>query len=293
MEKKKKIIILIIFFMFFSFKNFVYSNELGVKIFNALKNQIGSKFTDSFYNPKAEKIYVPFKKGNSSIIIYKLSLTVKNSPDKKIQLFIPVISLNNKLFFTPSIIDLNTGKDLTVLWNFKLRKPVNIPYLNEALIFKPDGNNCIKIAVFSDPECPFCRKFIPELINFVKKNNKFCLYLYDYPLSFHKHAEQWSKFLIALLNNVKLNQKINVLYDFYSIKDLNNFNNEILNIAKKYKISQEKLLKEVVLDKKTDEILEKFKKTGKDLKINETPSLFIDGKKVRINKFFDIVSILK
>ncbi len=51
-----------------------------------------------------------------------------------------------------------------------------------------DPHGKLKLAVFTDPECPYCRKFEHELANL--KGVK--VYSFLFPLSFHKHAKGWS-----------------------------------------------------------------------------------------------------
>jgi len=51
-----------------------------------------------------------------------------------------------------------------------------------------DPHGKLKLAVFTDPECPYCRKFEHELAKI--KGVK--VYSFLFPLSFHKHAKKWS-----------------------------------------------------------------------------------------------------
>lgn len=59
--------------------------------------------------------------------------------------------------------------------------------LDKAVI-SGDKNATLKLAVFTDPECPYCRKFEKELAQL--KGVK--VYSFLFPLSFHKDARRWS-----------------------------------------------------------------------------------------------------
>ena len=51
-----------------------------------------------------------------------------------------------------------------------------------------------KIVIFSDPLCPFCRDYLPDVIKYVKKNSDtMALYYYNFPLSIHPAAIPLSK----------------------------------------------------------------------------------------------------
>ena len=56
-----------------------------------------------------------------------------------------------------------------------------------------------KVAIFSDPLCPFCRKFVPEAITYMKKYpNDFAIYYYHFPLpALHPAAVTLTKAAIA------------------------------------------------------------------------------------------------
>ncbi len=51
-----------------------------------------------------------------------------------------------------------------------------------------DPKGKLKLAIFTDPECPYCRKFEHELASV--KGVK--VYSFLFPLSFHKHAKRWA-----------------------------------------------------------------------------------------------------
>ncbi len=86
------------------------------------------------------------------------------------------------------LIDSEAKKDLT---NARIealnRIDWNILPLEKAVV-SGDKNAKLKLAVFTDPECPYCRKFEKELANL----KGVTVYSFLFPLSFHKHAKRWS-----------------------------------------------------------------------------------------------------
>jgi len=55
-------------------------------------------------------------------------------------------------------------------------------YSKENLIYG-DANATHKIAIFSDPLCPFCKSFAPQALTYMKKYpKKFAVYYYHYPI---------------------------------------------------------------------------------------------------------------
>lgn len=70
--------------------------------------------------------------------------------------------------------------------------------LDQAIkVVKGDGSR--KIAVFSDPDCPYCRKLEPELA----KLENVTIYTFLYPLPFHKDAARKSKVVWCSADKVK------------------------------------------------------------------------------------------
>jgi len=72
-------------------------------------------------------------------------------------------------------------------------------YSKENLI-SGNANAKHKIAIFSDPLCPFCRKFVPEAIEYMKKYpEQFAVYYYHFPLpALHPASVTLTKAAIAL-----------------------------------------------------------------------------------------------
>lgn len=81
--------------------------------------------------------------------------------------------------FLGSVIDTKARKNITNERMAKLNevKFDNLPFENAIKFVK--GNGSRKLAVFSDPECPFCKKFEQELT----KVDNITVYIFPYPIA--------------------------------------------------------------------------------------------------------------
>lgn len=78
----------------------------------------------------------------------------------------------------------------------------NAFYLKENLV-SGEANATHKVAIFSDPLCPFCRRYVPEAISYMEKYPKtFALYYYHLPLAgLHPAAVTLTKAAIVAEQN--------------------------------------------------------------------------------------------
>ncbi|MDQ1263091.1 MAG: thiol:disulfide interchange protein DsbC [Campylobacterota bacterium] len=169
------------------------------------------------------------------------------------------------------IFSVNDKKDLkdfvSLTFKSEYYKKENLIYGNE--------NAKHKVAIFSDPLCPFCKKFVPEALEYMKKYpNKFAVYYYHLPLeALHPASVELSQAAIAL----ELQGRKDVVLDLYKINiDPKERVNEVIlgtfNKAMNSKIT--------VADLMSAEVTKHFQS---DLEIadknmvNGTPTMFFDG----------------
>lgn len=136
------------------------------------------------------------------------------------------------------------------------------------------------IVVFSDPLCPFCQRYIPELIDYVNKNSKnMALYYYSFPLmQIHKASFDLSK----LIDIAKQNDKT-MVKRAYSVNWAKYFDEN----SSDSKVILESFNKELKLDIKLETLeLERYSKNiekeiqmAERVLVNGTPTIFINGKK--------------
>ncbi|MDD3325288.1 MAG: thioredoxin domain-containing protein [Sulfurospirillaceae bacterium] len=133
-----------------------------------------------------------------------------------------------------------------------------------------------KIAVFSDPLCPFCMDYIPSLIKDVEANpESLALFYYHFPLSVHVGAETIVKASILAEKSGQKDITKRVYEEVFELdkKDeqsvLKLFNNAMKTNFTISDINQESILKRV----------QKDEKIANTLMVRGTPTVYIDGKK--------------
>jgi len=133
-------------------------------------------------------------------------------------------------------------------------------------------NAPVKIVVFSDFECPFCKRASKEMKKIIKKHkDKIAIFYKHYPLPFHKHAELLAKIYEA-------GKKLGYKWDMYEFDYYKKNNDEILKIFEN-KLPKNKLV-EFYKYMNSQEIADKINKNkeeGKMLGIKGTPYLLING----------------
>lgn len=176
-------------------------------------------------------------------------------------------------YVTTELIDMKSGANLANSIGVEFK---NEFYTKENLIYG-NANAKHKVAIFSDPLCPFCSKYAPEALQYMKKYpNDFAIYYYHFPLpNLHPAAVAITKAaIVAVKQGIK-----DVELKMYDIK---------VNAREK---DEQKIIdafnravgsKVTVADIKKDYVLEHFnrdQKIASDLMVRGTPTVFFDGEK--------------
>jgi len=142
-----------------------------------------------------------------------------------------------------------------------------------------------KIAIFSDPLCPYCIKYVPQVLKILKqKPNEYSVYYYHLPLlRMHPASETLIKASIVLENSQK-NYDVTKIYNI-KISAREKDNQKILDTFNKVMNSNISL--KDLKDTKVVKHYEKSLDISKILMVNGTPSLFYDDKKDSIGRFLD------
>ncbi len=95
-------------------------------------------------------------------------------------------------YISLELIDSETGKSLKDLVTPNLTDN----YHDKSKLIAGNHNAKDKIVIFSDPLCPFCKDYVPDVIKYVNKNkDSIALYYYNFPLSIHPAATPLSKLI--------------------------------------------------------------------------------------------------
>lgn len=176
-------------------------------------------------------------------------------------------------FITPELIDIKTGENLkdSITPEFKSE------FYKKSNLISGDENSKHKVAIFSDPLCPFCRKFVPQAMEYMKQYPKeFALYYYHLPLAtLHPAAVTLTQAAIsAEMRGVK-----NVVDGLYKVEvDPNEKNRDKILEA----FNKELKTKITVADIENKSVKEHFENDANiasTMLVNGTPTMFFDGKK--------------
>ena len=148
-----------------------------------------------------------------------------------------------------------------------------------------DGNQQISVKVFSSLTCPHCANFHKKVILSLKSDenlNSFVKFEHiGFPLDLA--ALNAEKILYCFKNQDNRFELLTHLYDdqnnWASGSNINDINESLKKIGKKFKMDDANLEK-CLRDEKIEEIiLEKFLKAQKEFKIKSTPTIFINNEK--------------
>lgn len=117
-------------------------------------------------------------------------------------------------FLTTQFINLKTGEKI----NYLITPRFKNSYYSKSNLLYGNADAKYKVAIFSDPLCPFCREFVPPALRYMSKYPKtFAVYYYNFPLALIHPASptvvkaaiylelQGDKSIILRLYGLKLN----------------------------------------------------------------------------------------
>ena len=179
--------------------------------------------------------------------------------------------ITNGKYITNALIDLETGKNLAKYYE-SISKSVDIEVSENEVYFGNPETAKVKIVVFSDFECPYCRKMSNELGSFFNKHkNDIVIYYKHFPLSFHKNAKLLAKIYEA-------GKQLGYNWNMYQYSYKNKSYEEITGIFEK-KLENDDIGKFYKILNSPD-ITQKIKKNikqGKEIGVRGTPYLLVNG----------------
>ena len=149
-------------------------------------------------------------------------------------------------------------------------------YTKENLIFG-HANAKHKVAIFSDPLCPFCRRFVPEALKYMKQHpDDFAVYYYHFPLpALHPASVSLTKAAIVA-EQKGLKGKV---LDMYKVE----INPRESDDAKILKAFNDAVGTSITLAELHSAAVEKQfqhdKSIAAKVMVQGTPTMFFDGKK--------------
>ena len=159
----------------------------------------------------------------------RVPITVKSAYDLKDFYLVKVVIQGNpdEVYLTKDKKHLIAGDVINTKSGAKLEAPVDVSTLagKEALIF---GSGKDEYFLFTDPECPYCKKFesyFPQ----IEKNVK--IRVFYYPLDFHVNAKDMSMYVMSKKTNAeKIKTMLNITLDDEGYKNRNYSKEQLANL---------------------------------------------------------------
>jgi len=225
-----------------------------------------------------EKTPLEDLKGWEALIV-SINATVKGKPENR-KVKQKMIWFTNGTIITKELTNMMSGENLAdaVAPSFK-----DEFYKKENLIYG-NANAKHKVAIFSDPQCPFCRGYVPDAIKYMKKfPEKFAVYYYHFPLErLHPAAVQLSQAAVVA-EQQGYKDAVLKLYDV----EVNPKEKDVTKILKAFndkfgtKITPEDLKSEKVQEHAKSDL-----DIASEVMVQGTPTFFFDGKLDKTKKKF-------
>lgn len=176
-------------------------------------------------------------------------------------------------YISLELIDSTTGKSLKDLVTPNLTDSFH----DKSKLIAGNHNAKDKIVLFSDPLCPFCKDYVPDVIKYVNKNSdSIALYYYNFPLSIHPAATPLSKLIEVAkhkgIKDVELRAYEIDWEPYFDVKTtdekkiLEAFNKEFKTNIKLEEISTNEI----------KALIEKDITMGEEVMVQGTPTIFVN-----------------
>jgi thiol:disulfide interchange protein DsbC len=179
----------------------------------------------------------------------------------------------NGNIIAPELINVKNGER----YNDTISPDFNTAFYKKANLISGDANAPHKVAIFSDPLCPFCRRYVPDAVGYMAKYPKtFAVYYYHLPLvGLHPAALTLTKAAIAAelsgVNDAALHMyKVDINANEKDDKKILDAFNKVL----KTNISLADIQKPAVVKQ-----FEFDQKVAQTMMVSGTPTLFFNGQK--------------
>ncbi|PPK61674.1 thioredoxin-like protein [Malaciobacter marinus] len=247
----------------------ISANSIDDKILEFEKNRFSNNKRVEIKNLSINfKKSLPVKNWYGYIIDIDAKIADKNVKAKD-------IVFSNGTVVSPDLFDIKTGNSLKEMMTL----PLTSKYYDKKRLIAGNHDAKDKIVIFSDPLCPFCLDYVPDIIKFVNKNSQnIALYYYHFPLlQIHKAANALSKAMLVASNKGVKDVTLKVYeadFDSYFNADeadekkiLNAFNKVLKTNIKLDEIQNKEIQKEIQKD-----LL-----MGENVMVEGTPTIFVNG----------------
>ncbi|NPA81091.1 MAG: DsbA family protein [Epsilonproteobacteria bacterium] len=250
--------------------------EVDKKITEAVKHaiRVGKNFKLKDVKIKAKKKLKQPKGWSAYFLDIFLEVKKDHNKTELIQAVDTVFS--DGTYLAKDLLNLKTGRSI----KREVALDLTPKYYRKDHLIAGNFNAKNKLVVFSDPQCPFCQDFVPELIKFVQEHPKdFALFYYHFPLDvIHPASPTLIRVMLAAQKKLKMDEGdfLIKVYEHYFDIPTTNEDKIIETFNKAFKTNITKA------DIHTPDIEKRVKedyKMAENLAISGTPAFYINGKK--------------
>ena len=172
---------------------------------------------------------------------------------------------------TMSLMNANTGKD----YQRSIKPSMPESYYNKEHLIAGKSDAKHKMVIFSDPQCPFCIRYVPGVLkDFKEKKGDVALYYYHMPLlRLHPVSEVLTRAMESLQKEGKVDQALKV----YGLKIAAKEKNEGKILAALKKQLNLEVSKETISKKEIKEAVKKDMDAAREMMVRGTPTVYFDG----------------
>lgn len=246
------------------------SVDLDTKVTTFLQKAIAPNESYAF-----EKVVILKKeemKDISGWMVYFVRIDLKLTKQEGKKISVNDIIFTNGKILSKDFSDVNSGKSIKGSFSLDVDSSA---YTKEHLL-AGNFNAPHKLVVFSDPLCPFCMDFIPEVIMDVEKNPEtFALFYYHFPLNMHPAAPTLVKAMLLAEKQGDKEIVKKVYKEFFDIKESDEkVILDIFNKALNKNFTVEQINQATILQQMNNDL-----ELANNLMVNGTPTIYLDGKK--------------
>ena len=255
--------------------------SVSKKVENYLDNEFGDNSRIKSLKVKVVEVKpLPKLKGWNTYIV-AIEAVLKAKPKETLKQ--KMIWFSNGVAITKELAVLDNGENFAEMVKPDFQKA----YYKKENLVSGNVNAKHKVAIFSDPLCPFCKDFAPVALDYMKKYpNKFAVYYYHYPIVRIHPASA-----IIVRAAVVAEQKgiKNVASNMYKIK-VNPREKNVEKILKAFnKVVGSHVTQKEIISKKVVAQIASDNEIAKNVFVSGTPTIYIDDKIDKTRKLYKTI----
>ena len=171
------------------------------------------------------------------------------------------------------LIDLDSGRPL----EDAISPEFSPEFYSKANLVYGNADAKHKVAIFSDPLCPFCRRYVPEALAYMRRQPEtYAVYYYHFPLpTLHPAAVALTKAAIAAVHKGHKE----VVADLYKVNIDSREADEQKIVDAFNKTLGTQITVEEIHAEAVEEEFKRDQQIAMRMMVNGTPTVFFDGKK--------------